>query len=244
MKRFLSAFCTLIAFLSFMNPIHCFAVHYDSHQIWFSFSNAPKETAYIDILAKIEKNNEVYTDFNVVPKRLIDFNRKEYVPLSIGKESEIASYQNDGYVSLSIHSILITDLILLSECENRESYSLEYDGYLTTTCSAETLYDTFNDLKLAYVGENGEILQITNPLRIEHTLGSPLSQTAKPYSFIAEGEIASYREPSVSVLNSFLFFAPFLLIILFPIIIVILFVWIPHQKRKRDKQALNNQNDF
>ncbi len=117
------------------------------------FSGAPEGTVYADILGKIDSTDESYSDFNFIPnKPLADQTLVvDRVPMEIDENSEIARYNEDGYMSLSIHS---SDLEYF-DLDGSDSYRL----YLN--CNAETLYKKYGKFRIAYVGEHGEVLGVT-----------------------------------------------------------------------------------
>ena len=63
--------------------------------------NAPEGTAYIDILAEVEKENISYLDFNTSPDWYIKLETLQKLPVS--GSSEIAQYDAENYRSLSLH---------------------------------------------------------------------------------------------------------------------------------------------
>ena len=125
----------------------------DKSSMKIEFSGAPEGTVYADILGKIDSTDESYSDFNFIPnKPLADQTLVvDRVPMEIDENSEIARYNEDGYMSLSIHS---SDLEYF-DLDGSDSYRL----YLN--CNAETLYKKYGKFRIAYVGEHGEVLGVT-----------------------------------------------------------------------------------
>ena len=201
MKRVISVLLAVLLLLCGMIPLSCTASSYNPNMIFLSFDHAPEGTAYIDLLAQIRDTDDVYAAFEAAPKRLLDYHHGRddvFEPLPIDENSEIARYCDDGFVSLSIHSTLITDLVITTGCRDAVDRWLEtYDGYLKTTCHAEQLYRSYQDLKLAYVSETGEILQVTDCVKAIYTSDPPHAH-AEPWSFAADGSTAQFRMPSLS----------------------------------------------
>lgn len=185
MKRFFRILLAVMVCGCILMPLSCHALHFDPSQLNLEFQNAPEGTAYIDVLAKLDSDDASYTDFNVAPVRLVDkcivdgTTQYVYETLAIDENSEIAKYCENGYVSLSIHSEEVEKLVLM------KSYGYDSD-VLHFNCHAEELYEKYGAFKIAYVGENGEVLQITEKTRRAY---SP----SEPYAFVANGDDAVYR---------------------------------------------------
>ncbi len=142
------------------------------------FSGAPEGTVYADILGKIDRTDESYSDFNFIPNEpLADQTLVvDRVPMEIDENSEIARYNEDGYMSLSIHS---TDLEYF-DLDGSDSYRL----YLN--CSAKNLYKKYGKFRIAYVGEHGEVLGVTKKTSNAYDIheGYAVSTDGKKAKFI------------------------------------------------------------
>jgi energy-coupling factor transporter transmembrane protein EcfT len=180
---FLSIVCIAYLFNSFVTAMHSnpdgrFPSKFD---IKIGYRNAPEGTVYVDVLGKIDSSDETYTDFNVVPQNLIFRNDGAVVtdgdPLDIDENSEIARYNEDGYMSLSIHS---TDVRL---------YDLDGDGCdrLILNWNGSGFYKKYGKYKLAYVGEHGEVIGVTK--KASHSYDPNESN-----SVFANGDKATYSE--------------------------------------------------
>ncbi|ADU21748.1 hypothetical protein Rumal_1232 [Ruminococcus albus 7 = DSM 20455] len=221
--------------------------HFDRTQLEIEYSDVPEGTAYVDVLVKIDSSDENYTDFNVIPQKLISkgidnegssvFNSE---PIDINKNSEIAKYDDDGYKSLSLHSTYVKDFDVV------KPYGYEHDDMMLK-CSAEKLYKQYGKFRLAYVGKNGEVLGVTK--KTSHTY-----DIDEPYKVIADGDKATYSTWG----NSPLFYvAVYIIRITFYVTIIIIAVaiinhsaekiswdsWVREQTRKdRDNNGESGRN--
>lgn len=211
--------------------------HFDRTQLEIEYSDVPEGTAYVDVLGKIDSSDENYTEFNIIPQKLISrgidnegssvFNSE---PIDINENSEIAKYDDDGYKSLSIHSTYVTDFDVL------KPYGYEHDDMMLK-CSAEKLYKQYGKFRLAYVGKNGEVLGVTK--KTSHTY-----DIDEPYKVIADGDKATYSTWG----NSPLFYvAVYIIRITFYVTVIIIAVaiinhsaekiswdsWVHEQTRKK-----------
>lgn len=216
MKRFSLVLLMIVVCFFSLIPLTCYALDFDPRQIHLEYQDVPEGTAYIDVLAQISDTDEAYTDFNVAPKRLADKSvvngNTEFIynMLDIDENSEIAKYNDDGYISLSIHSIEIRELVILKD------YGYKSD-YLKLDCYADDLYRKYGTFKIAYIGENGEILKITGKTGRSYS-------NSEPYAFVANGDNVAYRSFGTSPLNIFLIVTIILAVIILIVIIPILFI--------------------
>lgn len=124
-----------------------------------SFKNAPENTAYVDLLARIDTVD--YVPFTAPPKRYTGYTTDEngkkqatYELLNIDENSGIARLNDDGFVSVSLHH----DDAGISIRENGSIYIYTWIGTLPIP-SAPNADCSF---KAAYVDENGNVLGITD----------------------------------------------------------------------------------
>lgn len=209
-------------------PLNCFALDFDPRRIQLEYQNAPNGTAYIDVLAKISRSDGVYTDFNVMPKRLVNktvINGNTefiYETLDINWNSDIARYSEDGFVSLTLHSKEVRGFEILKS----------YDC-LILDCFADDLYEKYGDIKIAYVGEDGEVLKVVD-------VSKRVYSNSEPYAILADGNNAKYRSfgtsPIIALFLIVIVFALIFLIFILPIALIIK----THLDRKRVKQLVSN----
>jgi len=182
-----------------------------------NYRNAPEGTAYVDVLGKIDSSDEDYTDFNVVPQML--FREDGMVlgyadSLDIDENSEIAKYNDDGYMSLSVHS--------------KDFRYLDTNGdgscRIVLNCSIKDLYKAPGKFKLAYVGKHGEILGVTKKA----------SHVCDPNEFdniTANGDKAVYSEEA----EPLAFYAAVTTIVLTILLTVIVIIASTEEKVSWDK---------
>jgi len=142
-----------------------------TQQDWLSveYVNAPKGTVYVDVLVKMDQKDENYVEFNVAPRLYLnqvevdgktEFKYADIVNLT--KDSEIAKYHEDGFMSLTIHSLEaeeFTKFEMMAWVDPgpnicREELKINLRG------SAVELINKYKRVKIAYVDSNGEILRV------------------------------------------------------------------------------------
>lgn len=205
---------TIFVCLIITKPLSCYAFgRFNPNQIDLEYSDAPEGTAYIDLLAKIKEDDESYTDFNISPGRFV---RKEvvngntesvYEKLPIDKNSEIAKYCENGYVSLSIHSKDIESFKIYRDIHGYDALEIKYH--------TADFYSKYKKFKIAYVGENGEVLKITSKA------GKRYSNFSKPNAFVANGKRAVFRSSGLSPVTVMIFFIIVFLIVVMPIVFIL-----------------------
>ena len=131
---------------------------YDRSMLSIEYENAPKETAYVDILVQMNREDPAYVDFTQPPQHFVreytDENgawQCEYVNLPITEESEIAKWNENGYVSLTLHHKAVEAL------RTGKNDSLNIDGYFL-----EDIYKRYGIVRVAYVDDEGNVLKVTD----------------------------------------------------------------------------------
>lgn len=230
-------YAIIIVFVSIF-PLNAFALHFDSRQVELEWSNAPENTAYIDILVKMDMDDEDYVDFTSPPKKLIgtyiDENgttKCKYEDLPIDKNSGIAALNDNGWISLSLHhkssgGITIWNNTFL----NLDSY-MDKDGLKrksdVSNCDILTISKKYGKFKCAYVDENGNVLGITGKSKKSYNM-------SEPYAVIADGDNVDFRifdmPPFVNmILIALIYGVP---ILLFLIVSYLLYLLIVHKVKK------------
>lgn len=187
MKKFIAVvYATVIVFMSIF-PLNAFALHFDSGLVELEWSNAPENTAYIDILVKMDTDDENYVDFTVPPKRMTGkylengTTKFRYEDMPIDKNSEIAQLNDDGWVSLSLHHkysggiVEYSDRMILdlNSYYDKDGITIKYGGGDILTISKD-----YGRFKCAYVDENGNVLGITGKSKKSYSMTEPYSVTA------------------------------------------------------------------
>lgn len=136
---------------------------YDRSMLSIGYENAPKETAYVDILVKMNSEDPSYVEFMIPPQRFvkkyIDENgteQPEYVNMHITAESEIAKWNDEGYVSLTLHHKDVKEL-QVGEPSGACYETLYIDGYFL-----EDIYRKYGKVRVAYVDDDGNVLKVTD----------------------------------------------------------------------------------
>lgn len=132
--------------------------HYDRSVLSIGCMNAPEQTAYVDILIKMDSKDPDYVEFTQPPQRFVreyrdeNGNRQdEYADLPITAESEIAKWNENGYVSLTLHHKAVEAL------RTGKNDSLKIDGYFL-----EDIYKRYGKVRVAYVDDEGNVLKVTD----------------------------------------------------------------------------------
>ena len=169
----------------------------DSILISFDMSEAPKGTAYVDILGKISPESEYYTDMQdcclpVFAAEGADSETARNTPADITADSDIAAYDTDGYMSLSLHFRYGSALYIRTD-ENGKVLEEEYvirnipeSRKKTEAVNTAFLYKKFGRFRCAYISGNGEVLRVTD------TAVSTLVEDERN-TLTARGNDAEYR---------------------------------------------------
>ncbi|MDE7364489.1 MAG: hypothetical protein K2N27_06340 [Ruminococcus sp.] len=231
MKKFIYVvYATVIVFMSIF-PLNAFALHFDSRQVDLEWSNAPENTAYIDILVKMNTDDEDYVDFTSPPEKLIETyidengtTQYKYEDLSIDKNSGIAGLNDNGWVSLSLHN-KYSDSITIKN--TYQAYF--YIKYISSEENEDikSISKKYGSFKCAYVDENGNVLGITGKSKKSYSM-------SEPYAIIADSDDVNFRifdmPPFVNmILIALIYGVP---ILLFLTVSYLLYLFIVHKVRK------------
>lgn len=127
-----------------------------------SFKNAPENTAYIDLLIEIDTIDGRYVPFTEPPRKRND---TDFTPLNIDENSEIATLNDGGYISRSLHNSDSAGVLIFENGSMRIStkgYPLPIPGSPNESGA----------IKAAYVDENGCVLGVTDTARQRYVGGS------------------------------------------------------------------------
>lgn len=226
MKKFIAViYAIIIAFMS-MFPLNAFALDFDPYYVELEWNNAPENTAYIDILVKMDTDDKNYVDFTSPPKKLIERyiengnSKFRYENLPIDMDSEIAKINDNGWISLSLHhkssgGIVIYDTaVLCLDCYcDKDGLKMKSDR---TYYDILTISKEYGGFKCAYVDENGNVLGITEKSGKDYS-------TSEPYAVISDGDSLDFRIFGASPL----FIAILIIAIVgIPILVVLLIIYI------------------
>ena len=150
-------------FMCIFGGINAFAWDTDTSHLEISFGEVPEGTAFADILVK-GKWEEKYMDFNVYNGSV----------LGVDSSCELAKYDEDGYISLFLKhkSITLEQVDMSPESENKH---MEFAPEMGT----EKLFDHYRHIKVAYCDKDGNILGITNEVRVKSVSFGKAAYTIK-----------------------------------------------------------------
>lgn len=236
MKRFFALISVMLTVL-FAVPLSAYASHFDRKECDFSFSSAPKGTAYIDILVKMDDDDENYVPFNFPPRfyterfynpqtQCTDF---RYEELQITADSEIARYNKDGYVSLLSHYRYAESLTIYDSPHNKDGCYADMSAqfYISREgMDIEELANKYGGFRVAYVDENGRVLGVTGKATKSYDMNSP-------FSLNADGESLEFV---IWGLSPFAEFAIMAAVIGIPLLLLGLIIWLIVRKIRRYKR--------
>ena len=145
-KALIAAYFAVI--MCFMGCMTAFAWNVDTLRQSIELENAPEGTAFADILVKDKKNDKYAADFNEENGKL----------LGVVKDCGLAKYEESGYSSM----------LLRHNCAVFES-SEQTHTVLKLKEENSTLFNYFRSIKVAYCDEDGNILGITNEVKIKRS---------------------------------------------------------------------------
>lgn len=181
--------------------------------------NAPKETAYVDILIKMDDEDPNYVDFTRPPRQFegeIIGGQEEYIDLPITRESEIAKWNEDGYVSLTLHHKDVQELRVDEWYENGEGSFVATHGRLDIYGSFRmNIYAKYSNVKVAYVDEDGKVLKVTDKSKIKY-MGHNTSD-----NIVVDGDSVVFEIGEAAPWVALLFYLSVIMIPVYPIILIV-----------------------
>lgn len=137
--------------MCFMGSMTAFAWNVDTLHQSIALENAPEGIVFADILVKDKKNDKYAADFNEENGKL----------LGVGKDCGLANYDTDGY----------TSMLLRHNCAVFEKADISDSITVTLKLNEEnsTLFNHFRSIKVAYCDKDGNILGITNEVKIKRS---------------------------------------------------------------------------
>lgn len=163
------------------------------YEPYINIENAPEGTAYLDILVKIKPSSKNYVDFaelEMPPKIITEWIEETYTvqdkdgkeetgtkyepvwkELNITPDSEIARFNDNGYVSLSVHLKGVKGFYYYAYSNKKVENRLILDDS-SAGRDLKKLIGQYGKFKAAYVGENGEVLGVTGKSAVRYEHGS------------------------------------------------------------------------
>lgn len=129
--------------------------------------NMPEGTAYIDMLIPLSTENVEFSSFN-------NANGEKY---NILPNSEISTYEQDGFVSYTFHTESArASLAPFTMNENKEALFVEYladdEGYdKGGFLEIDEFGERYKKAKFAYLDSDGNVLAVTNEIDIWNDFG-------------------------------------------------------------------------
>ncbi|MFV0412284.1 MAG: hypothetical protein ACK5L3_03305 [Oscillospiraceae bacterium] len=114
----------------------------------------PTDIAYVDLLVPIEVSSNDYSEFN----------RANGSKFNISDTSQIAQYNENGFVSYTFHFKGASSGMVIQGPEYESSYSVRFETGL------EDLESKIDYIEVAFLNSQGDILHITEPIKIASTL--------------------------------------------------------------------------
>ena len=199
MKRAVKIFIAvyLAVFMCVSGGISALAITWETDHsfqlVTIDKDHAPENTAFADVLIK-DKWHDKYA---------VDFNEENGTLLGVGKDCGLAKYEDGGYTSLLLrHNCAVFDYSL----QDRIFYLL----------IREQLYDRYRTVKVAYCDKEGNILRVTNDVRVARA-----SYDGAVYSFEADGDSLSCSVSKVTELHLNI---SFIIIMFLPIVIILILI--------------------
>ena len=181
--------------------------------------NAPEETAYVDILVKMDDEDSNYVDFTRPPRQFegeIIGGQEGYIDLPITRESEIAKWNEDGYVSLTLHHKDVHELRIDEWYENGEgSFIATHESLDIYGSFRMDIYAEYDNVKVAYVDEEGKVLKVTDKSKIKY-MGHNTSD-----NIAVDGDSVVFRIGEAPPWIALLFYLSVIMIPVYPIILIV-----------------------
>lgn len=145
-------------------PLTAFAENSKQKRLCLKYENAPEGTYYIDLLVNMGEDNTNYTQFNEPGQPDSDHSTDVNIYTSIGVDSQIAKYNEDGYVSFAVHS---------KQCKGLFRNTEGTEFYIDTEYSFNDVFDGYS-WKAAYVDKEGNVLGVTDMAKEIETEDEPM----------------------------------------------------------------------
>lgn len=155
---------SIIALITiFVCPIEAYAHSGNAQKIEVDTYHFTDDACYIDLLVKMDSDDEDYTEFNNDNMERFDFDK-----------TKLAEYRDqDDYISFSCHyKDIYSDPIINPKKVNDTSISencFTLDKRLETDLNLmNSLYDKKREFKIAILDKNGSIIQVSDPFEVHN----------------------------------------------------------------------------
>lgn len=155
-------FCIIALIFIFVCPIEAYA-HSNAQKIEVDTYHFTDDACYIDLLIKMDSNDEYYTEFNNDNMDRFDFDK-----------TKLAEYRDvDGYISFSCHYKDIYSDPMINKKTVRDTLISEncftLDKYLEIDLNVmKALYDKKRAFKIAILDKDGSIIQVSDSFEVHN----------------------------------------------------------------------------
>lgn len=155
-------FCIIALIIFFVCPIETYA-HSNAQKIEVDTYNFTDDACYIDLLIKMDSDDEYYIGFNNDNMERFDFNK-----------TKLAEYRDvDGYISFSCHYKDIYSDLMINKKTVRDTLISEncftLDKYLGIDLNVmKALYDKKREFKIAILDKDGSIIQTSDSFEVHN----------------------------------------------------------------------------
>lgn len=155
-------FCIIALIIIFVCPIEAYA-HSNAQKIEIDTYHFTDDACYIDLLIKMDSDDEYYTEFNSDNMDRFDFDK-----------TKLAEYRDeDGYISYSCHykdiysdpivnKKTVRGILISENCFTLDKY-LEIDLNVM-----KALYDKKREFKIAILDKDGSIIQTSDSFEVHN----------------------------------------------------------------------------
>lgn len=225
MLSVISAFATATVL-----SVGAYAWNVDPQSIDTSYTNAPDNTYYADILFPLEESDGIYTGFNENTGKA----------MNIGADSEIVRYCEAGFRSLTYHCAYT--LVEYTDENGNEYGSDYYDGQRHIRFLLTDEYDFFRfegryeKIRIAYYDPDGNILAVTNEAEICNFMTKYIQTEQNALEICADGESLSVEissgPPWWIVATVFLFVCTAAIVAVVAALVIVLVHFIKKRRKK------------
>ena len=239
MKKHIKAAIAVVftAIICIFGGINAFAMGLgtDIWEIDIEYENAPEGTAFVDLLFPKKTDDKYYPDpttnendekHSVCRNVYADYiGRGNSDPIALDDSCGLAVY-DDGYTSCMLKRYFVK-----YNHADKDKCSLEFG--VPSNVQNQEVFEYYGRFKVAYCNEKGEVLGVTEPVKVKHV------STTCLYKVKASGNKAEYtvdRDGSV-------FIQLFVMALIFGVPVVIalvigLIIYLCVRSKKKDKQSV------
>lgn len=155
-------FCIIALIIVFICPIEAYA-HSNAQKIEVDTYSFTDDAFYVDLLIKMDSDDEYYTEFNNDNVERFDFDK-----------TTLAKYQDvDGYVSFSIHykgiysDLIINKKVVRDSLISENCFTLDKNLEIDLNVMND-LYNRKREFKIAILDKDGNIIQVSDSFEVHN----------------------------------------------------------------------------